>query len=65
MNEVSPPPGETPDLAARAGAGDQVAVAALLERHRGRLRRMVALHLDPRLSGRVDASDVIQEGSGS
>ena len=27
-----------------------------------RLRRMVALRLDPRLQGRVDASDVIQEG---
>jgi RNA polymerase sigma-70 factor (ECF subfamily) len=36
-------------------------MGALLERHRKRLRRMVALRLDARLQGRVDASDVIQE----
>ena len=62
MNEMSPPPGQIPDLVARAAAGDRVAVAELLERYRGRLRRMVAMRLDPRLQGRVDASDVIQEG---
>jgi RNA polymerase sigma-70 factor (ECF subfamily) len=33
----------------------------LLTRHRDRLRRMVALRLDRRLSGRIDPSDVIQE----
>jgi RNA polymerase sigma-70 factor, ECF subfamily len=33
----------------------------LLDHHRQRLRRMVALRLDRRLQGRVDASDVIQE----
>jgi RNA polymerase sigma-70 factor (ECF subfamily) len=33
----------------------------LLERHRPRLRRMIALRLDQRLQGRIDASDVIQE----
>ena len=32
-----------------------------LAEHRERLRRMVSLRLDRRLSGRVDASDVIQE----
>jgi RNA polymerase sigma-70 factor, ECF subfamily len=32
-----------------------------LSAHRDRLRRMVALRLDPRLSGRIDPSDVIQE----
>ncbi len=41
---------------------DRVAIVELLERYRSRLRRMVALRLDPRLKGRVDASDVIQEG---
>jgi RNA polymerase sigma-70 factor (ECF subfamily) len=30
-------------------------------RHEARLRRMVAFRLDPRLRGRVDASDVIQD----
>jgi len=32
-----------------------------LDRHRGRLRRMVVLRLDRRLRGRVDPSDVVQE----
>ena len=62
MNDMSPPPEQILDLVARAGRGDRVAVVELLERYRGRLRRMVALRLDPRLQGRVDASDVIQEG---
>jgi RNA polymerase sigma-70 factor (ECF subfamily) len=57
-----PPPGQAPDLVTRAAAGDRAAVAELLERYRARLRRMVAMRLDPRLRGRVDASDVIQEG---
>jgi RNA polymerase sigma-70 factor (ECF subfamily) len=34
---------------------------ALLSAHRDRLRRIVALPLDRRLSGRIDPSDVIQE----
>ncbi len=42
--------------------GDTHALNLLLEQYRDRLRRMVALRLDPRLQGRVDASDVIQEG---
>ncbi len=62
MDDMSPPPGQVPDLVARAAAGDRTAVVELLERYRDRLRRMVALRLDPRLRGRVDASDVIQEG---
>jgi RNA polymerase sigma-70 factor, ECF subfamily len=62
MNEMSPPPGQVPGLVARAAAGDREAIVELLERYRSRLRRMVALRLDPRLKGRVDASDVIQEG---
>jgi RNA polymerase sigma-70 factor (ECF subfamily) len=41
--------------------GEEVSRGPLLERHRDRLRRMVALRLDPRLRGRVDPSDVIQE----
>ena len=44
-----------------ATQGDQQAWAELLNAHRARLRRMVALRLDPRLQGRVDPSDVIQE----
>ncbi len=59
---MSPPPGQVPDLVARVAAGDREAIVELLGRYRARLRRMVALRLDPRLQGRVDASDVIQEG---
>jgi RNA polymerase sigma-70 factor (ECF subfamily) len=54
---------ETTALIERAVAGDQRAWRQLLERHRDRLCRMVALRLDRRLQGRVDASDVIQEAS--
>ena len=59
---MSPPPGQVPELVARVAAGDREAIDELLARYRARLRRMVALRLDPRLLGRVDASDVIQEG---
>ncbi len=62
MRDMSPPPGQVPDLVARATSGDRIAIAELLERYRSRLRRMVELRLDARLRGRVDASDVIQEG---
>jgi RNA polymerase sigma-70 factor (ECF subfamily) len=62
MSDMSPPPGQVPDLVARVAAGDREAIIELLARYRTRLRRMVALRLDPRLQGRVDASDVIQEG---
>jgi RNA polymerase sigma-70 factor, ECF subfamily len=49
------------DLLRRAAEGDEQAVGALFERHRERLRQMVRLRLDRRLSGRVDPSDVLQE----
>jgi RNA polymerase sigma-70 factor (ECF subfamily) len=62
MTDMSPPPGQVPELVARAAAGDRTAIVELLERYRGRLRRMVAMRLDPRLRGRVDASDIVQEG---
>jgi RNA polymerase sigma-70 factor (ECF subfamily) len=48
-------------LLRRAARGDQAAWGALLARSRDRLKRMVALRLDRRLQGRVDASDIIQE----
>jgi RNA polymerase sigma-70 factor (ECF subfamily) len=44
-----------------AAAGDPGAWRALVARHHARLRRMVGLRLDPRLRGRVDPSDVLQE----
>jgi RNA polymerase sigma-70 factor (ECF subfamily) len=52
---------ETNRLLQHAAEGDQESWGALLERYSARLRRMVALRLDPRLHGRIDPSDVIQE----
>jgi RNA polymerase sigma-70 factor (ECF subfamily) len=49
------------DLLRRASAGDAAALGELFDRYRNRLRRMVAVRLDPRLARRVDASDVLQE----
>jgi RNA polymerase sigma-70 factor (ECF subfamily) len=44
-----------------AAGGDEAALAALIERHRDRLERMVRLRMDRRLQGRVDPADVVQE----
>ena len=52
---------ETEELIERAGRGDDPARQALLARHRARLRRMVAVRMDPVLAARVDPSDVVQE----
>jgi|SRR5262245_5095234 len=49
------------DLLRRAKGGDQQALAALFARYRDRLRRMIRLRLDRRMSGRIDASDVLQD----
>lgn len=48
-------------LLERAENGDTDSLDQLLTKHRRRLRRMVELRMDPRVRGRVDASDVIQE----
>lgn len=53
--------GSTDDLLRRAGRGDRAAVDQLLEGHRPRVRQLVAVRLDRRLSARVDPSDVVQE----
>lgn len=44
-----------------AESGDLSVVDGLLDRHRNRLRQMVKYRMDPRLSTRVDPSDVVQE----
>ena len=41
--------------------GDRESWGALLARHEPRLRRLVAFRLDPRLQGRIDPGDVLQE----
>jgi RNA polymerase sigma-70 factor (ECF subfamily) len=58
---TSPAPPDTQELLERSARGDATARQQLLARHRARLRRMVAVRLDPRLGARVDPSDVVQE----
>ena len=54
--------GRTDDeLLDAARAGDEPALAILVERHRDRLERMVRLRMDRRLQGRVDPADVVQD----
>jgi RNA polymerase sigma-70 factor (ECF subfamily) len=52
---------EDANLLLRAKAGDQQALATLFAAYRDRLRKMVRLRLDRRLSGRIDTSDVLQD----
>jgi RNA polymerase sigma-70 factor (ECF subfamily) len=52
---------DTERLLRRVADGDGAARDQLLERYRGRLRRMVLVRFDPRLTARVDPSDVVQE----
>jgi RNA polymerase sigma-70 factor, ECF subfamily len=49
-------------LVERARGGDAAAAGEALARHRARLRRMVEARLDRRVRGRVDPSDVLQDG---
>ena len=49
-------------LVERARGGDDAATGEALVRHRARLRRMVDARLDRRVRGRVDPSDVLQDG---
>ena len=46
----------------RLRAGDEQALAELFAMHQKRLCRMVHFRMDPRLHGRVDPEDVVQEG---
>jgi RNA polymerase sigma-70 factor (ECF subfamily) len=55
------PDDDTELLLRRAGAGDRLARDRLLDRHRDRLRQVIAYRLDRRLAARVDPSDVVQE----
>jgi RNA polymerase sigma-70 factor (ECF subfamily) len=52
---------DTDTLLDGVAVGDTHARDRLLARHRTRLRRMVDFRLDPRLAGRADPSDVVQE----
>ena len=52
---------DTEELVRLAAQGDKSAEHRLMDRHRDRLRRMVAIRLDPRIGARIDPSDVVQE----
>ena len=49
------------ELVERVVNGDEDALAQLFSQHHDRLWRMVNFRMDPRLHGRVDADDVLQE----
>jgi RNA polymerase sigma-70 factor (ECF subfamily) len=62
MDQAKPNTGDnTERLLQQAQAGDGRAFEELFARHRGYLRQVVALRLDPRLRPRLDPSDVVQE----
>jgi RNA polymerase sigma-70 factor (ECF subfamily) len=52
---------ETNRLLRRAASGDQEGLGALLLRHRARLLRLITLRLNPRLQGRIDPGDMLQD----
>jgi len=53
--------GLTQEMISRLRGGDTHAFVELFSLHRGRLKRMVDVRLDPRLRTRADASDIVQE----
>jgi RNA polymerase sigma-70 factor (ECF subfamily) len=58
---ANPGPSDPEVQLSRAVAGDEGAFAALFDSQRERLRRLVRLRLDRRLSGRIDSDDVLQD----
>lgn len=54
-------PTDVPELVALAAEGDTRAQDRLFDRYRDRLKKMVRMRLNPRLQGRVDDSDVLQD----
>ena len=58
MSDEAPP---SDDILARAAAGDAGAWGDLLAAHEDRLARIAAVRMDPRLRGRIDPADVVQE----
>lgn len=55
---------ETDELLRLADHGDDLAIGRLFERHRAKLRRLVASRLDRRIAARIDPSDVVQNALG-
>ena len=51
----------TEEMLLRISQGESSLIEALLRNHRKRLRQIVYARMDPRLAGRLDASDVVQD----
>ncbi len=49
------------ELLCKAMEGDEESLGDLLQRHRGRLERLITLRLDRRTIARVDPSDILQD----
>lgn len=54
-------PDRTKTLLELARGGSQAAFEELFNRHRAKLKRVIALRMDRRVAARVDASDVLQD----
>ncbi len=54
-------PLDSEQLLTLAASGHADAVDQLLSRYRARLKRLVSLRIDPRVSKRIDPSDIVQE----
>ena len=61
MPSATPDHGDTDELLRRFSTGELAAQEQLFDRHRTRLRSMVAMRMDGRLASRFDPSDVVQE----
>jgi RNA polymerase sigma-70 factor (ECF subfamily) len=61
MSEVKQDSAHTCALLDAIGRGEARALEDLLQRHRPQLHDFVAIHCDPRLRGRIDPSDVVQD----
>ena len=61
MNQAGQDALAAEEMVGWAACGDEAAWQQVVCAYRNRLRRMVALRLDPRLAGRIDPSDLVQE----
>ena len=61
MAEAKADSAETQHLLEEIARGDRQALERLLERHRPSLHAFIAARFDPKLRGRLDPSDVVQE----
>ncbi len=61
MVTVKPDSEETLQLLARIQGGDREAFTRLFALHQPALQQFIGLRLDPRLRGRIDPADVLQE----